>query len=85
MENFKLKSNILFTVDQQRIVLVNKERCTSMIIEYPEAAIWSVMIENHHPAKATLMLMPVLHKSESETKELIDQCGKKWKESGIME
>lgn len=85
MENFKLKRNILFTVDQQRIVLVNKEKCTSMIIEYPKAAIWSVMIENHNPAKAILMLMSVLHKSESETKELIDQCKKKWKESGIVE
>jgi hypothetical protein len=83
--HFKLKSHILFTVDQQRIITVNTERGTSLIIEYPEAAVWSVMIEGHEPGKIMLMLMSVLHKSESETRSLIDQCLKKWRESGITE
>lgn len=85
MENFKLKSHILFAVDQDRVVTVNKESGTILIIRYPEAAVWSVMIENHNAAKTKLMLMSVLHKSATETGNLIDQCLNKWKESGIID
>ena len=85
MKNFILKSHIIFTVDQQRIVIVNKEKGTSVILEYPEAALWSLMIENNDPVKVKLMLMSVLQKSESETGNLMDKWLKEWKESGIME
>jgi len=84
VENFRLKSHILFTVDQGRIVTVNKESGTILIIEYPEAAVWSVMIENHNAAKTELMLMSILHKSATETGNFIDQCLNTWKESGII-
>jgi hypothetical protein len=83
--NFKIRSHILFTVDQQCIVVVDNEKRTSLIIEYPEAALWSLMIENHDPVKARLMLMSILHKSESETEAFIDHWQKKWEESGIIE
>ena len=82
---FKINNHILFTVDQQRVVVLNREKGTSLIIEYPEAAIWSVMIENHDRTRAKLMIMSILQKSESETGEMIDHCLKRWKESGILE
>ncbi|MFZ0472107.1 MAG: hypothetical protein WAL94_05800 [Bacteroidales bacterium] len=85
MKNFRLKKNILFVIDQKRIATVNKDTGTNLIIEYPEAAVWSVMIENHTAVKTRQMLMAVLHKSESETGKFMDHCFLKWKEADIME
>jgi len=85
LKNFRLKRNILFVVDQNRIAAVNKETGSNLIIEYPEAAVWSVMVENHNASETKRMLMAVLNKSESETGKFIDQCLKKWKDADIME
>lgn len=85
MKNFRLKRNILFVVDQNRIATINKKTGSNLIIEYPEAAVWSVMVENHNASDTKLMLMAVLNKSESETGKFIDQCLNKWKDADIIE
>jgi len=85
VKSFKLKRHILFVVDQKRIATVNKDTGANLIIEYPEAAVWSVMIENHNAVITRQMLMAVLHKSESETGKFMDHCLKKWKEADIIE
>lgn len=85
MKNFRLKRNILFVVDQNRIATINKKTGSNLIIEYPEAAVWSVMVENHNASDTKLMLMAVLNKSEYETGKFIDQCLNKWKDADIIE
>ena len=83
--SFKPKGEILFTVDQKRIVIVDRLRDTCLILGYPEAAVWSVMVENADRSKAQLMLKAILGKGEQETASLVEQCLATWKNSGILE
>lgn len=85
MEKFILRIDILFAVDQKQIVIADKSKASSRIINYPDAAVWSVLIENHRRSKAISMLQAILQKSEPETVNIIDGCLAKWRESGLIE
>jgi len=83
--NFKIKRHILFTVDQKQVIIINTKGKSHLIINYPEAAVWCVLIEKHITEKTTRMLMAVLMKNEADTTEFIGKCLKKWVESDIIE
>jgi hypothetical protein len=83
--NFKLRDHILFTIDYKSISVVNKNNGNHVIINYPDAAVWSILTENHNKEKTTLMLKSVLGKSKSDTMRYIGKCLRKWKELEILQ
>jgi len=84
-EKFILRNDILFTVDRKQIVVADRSKGTSTIITYPDAAIWSVLIENHNRPEAILILQAIMNKSKAETLKMIDRCLATWRESGLIE
>jgi hypothetical protein len=85
MHDFKLDKSVLFTIDLKGIAVVNKEKSTKLIIKYPEAAVWLVLIEKHSVEKAKQMLRAILSKSEFETGKYIRHCIKHWKQLGLIQ
>jgi hypothetical protein len=85
MNTFKVKSNILFAVDLKGIAIVNRNNGAHYFINYPEAALWSVLIENHGMEKSEKMIQAVIGKNEKETKIYIGQLLASWRNSDIIE
>lgn len=84
MSNIKINKNILFTIDLTGVAIINKENDHHLFITYPEAAVFSVIIENSDINKSNLMLQAILDKNEPETSRFINQCLKKWKDINIF-
>jgi hypothetical protein len=80
----KLRKNIISATDLNGISLVNKKDSTHLFIEYPEAAVWSILIKNQELKKSVKMLQAILDKNEDDTHIYICQCLKTWKESKII-
>jgi hypothetical protein len=83
--NFKLRNSILFAIDYKCISILNKDTGYHLTLNYPEAAVWAVLIENHKKIQTTLMLMSVLGKSKSDTISYIGECLIRWKDNQIIE
>jgi hypothetical protein len=81
---FKLNTDILFATDLNGIAIINRNTGAHHFIMYPEAAVWSVFIENHNILKSNLMLQSILGKSEIDTKTYINECLQKWRTLDII-
>lgn len=84
MNSFKPNKNILFAIDTKGTSVVNKNDGTTLFIEYPEAAVWNILIEHDNTEKSLQMLMAILEKNKTETKKFISQCLKRWKSLKII-
>jgi hypothetical protein len=85
MTNFKMTPVVHFTIETNCIAIVNKINGTHEFIHYPEAAVWSVLIQNHETGKAARMLQAILEKDEPETNQYICLCLKKWKDQNFIQ
>jgi len=83
--NFKPGRNILFVVDYKCISIVNKDTGDHLTLNYPDAAIWAILIEKHNKLQTTQMLMSVLEKTPIDTISHIEECLKQWKEKDLIE
>ena len=84
MNNFKINNDIFFAIDLNGIAIVNKNNNTHLFIKYPEAAIWSVLIENYEMKKSKQMLQAILGKNKKDTNQDISQCLEKWKDLKLV-
>jgi hypothetical protein len=80
----KMKGDILYAIDLDGIAIVNKKSGTHAFIKYPEAAVWSVLIENHGMKKSNQLLQAILGKNKTETNRYIKRCLNKWKDLNIF-
>jgi hypothetical protein len=85
MFNFKIKPDVLFTIDLKGVAILNRLSGNHLFILYPEAAVWSVFIQNHDPSKSIEMLKAILTKSETETETFINNCLQNWRSSDIID
>jgi len=84
MKKFNLNTGVLFTVDVKGIAVVNKVDNTHLFINYPEAAVWSVLVENKPGLKPVEMLGAILGKNRIETVEYIEQCLEFWRSLNLI-
>jgi hypothetical protein len=80
MSNFRLKNNALFAIDNNGIAIIDKNAGNHYFVQYPDAAVLALLIENHSEDKLILMLQSILGKNPSDTKEFIHQCLNKWEQ-----
>jgi hypothetical protein len=80
MNNFRLKINPLFAIDNNGIAIIDKNAGNHYFVQYPEAAVLALLIENHNEDKLVLMLQSILGKNHYDTKDYIQQCLNKWEQ-----
>ena len=85
MKNFKLRNDILYAVDTKRVSVVDRAGKIHLFIDYPEAAVWSVLINNYGIKKSARMISAVLGMDATDTAIFIRQCLKKWKQLHIID
>jgi hypothetical protein len=85
MSDFKLHRDTRFAIDLKGIAVVNKEIGAHLFIDYPEAAVWSILLETSEKKKSIEMLRAILGKSTSETNLYIAKCIMKWKKLNILD
>jgi hypothetical protein len=76
--NKLIKNNdLLYAIDLKGIALVNKKTKHHIFIEYPEAAVFLVLFENHSIEKSNKMLQSILGKNKKATGIFINICLRK--------
>jgi len=84
MNSFELTSELLFATDLNGIAIVNQKSGSHLFIQYPEAAVWAVMVERHEIEKSVQMLQAILSKSKADTARTINRCLKKWQRINLI-
>lgn len=84
MDKFQIAEGVIYTVDTKGIAVVDQVDRKNHFIEYPEAAVFSVLADNSDPGKAILILQSVLDKNKNETASYISQCREKWRKLGVI-
>jgi len=84
MRLFELNSDIIYAIDVKGISVVYQKELTHIFIQYPEAAVWSVLIENYGKSKSIQMLKSILGKNQTDTERYIRQCIENWKQLNII-
>lgn len=85
MKKFRIRNDILFTIDAKRVSVVDTKSKSHIFIDYPEAAVWSVLINNYGVRKSTQMLASILDKNSTDTGVFIRLCMNKWKQLNIID
>jgi len=85
MNNLKINSDILFATDKNGVAVFNKNSGSHIFIKYPEAAVWSVLIENHGMVKSDRMLEAILCKRETDADQFINKCLAEWKHLNLIQ
>jgi hypothetical protein len=85
MNSFNLNSEILFATDLKGFAIVNQKNGSHLFIQYPEAAVWAVLVERLEMEKSRQMLQAILGKSEADTGRYINRCLKKWKRLNLIQ
>lgn len=84
MKKFVINANLIYTVDVKGISIVNQMELTHIFIQYPDAAVWSVLVENYGKSKSIKMLQSILGKNETDTERYIWKCIENWKQLNII-
>lgn len=84
MNSFNLNSEILFVTDLHGIAIVNQKNGSHFFIQYPEAAVWAVLVERHEMEKSGQMLQAILSKSKVDTGLFVSRCLKKWRRLNLI-
>jgi hypothetical protein len=85
MKKFTVCNDIFFASDLKGIALVNKKSGFHFFIEYPEAAVWSVLAGGYNMKKTEIMLQAILNKNVTDTKSFIGRCLQNWRSADIIE
>jgi hypothetical protein len=85
MRHFIINQDILYAIDTIGIVIINTKDSSAAFLNYPEAAVWSVLIENKDFIKSTKMLQSILNQDLEKTKVYIDKCLNRWAELNLIQ
>ena len=78
MRSIKPEKLILFATDLKGVAIADLENGTNSFIHYPEAAIWTVLMENRGIENSLLMLQAILGRNEHDSLLFIDQSLRNW-------
>jgi len=82
--DIKFNNNVFYAIDTRGVAIINKEDSSHFFISYPEAAVFSVLVENNDLKKSEEMLQAVLDRSRSETNRFVNRCIEKWEDQDII-
>jgi hypothetical protein len=84
MNDFKVRNGIRFTHDLKGVAIIDQENGAHFFLEYPEAAVWSVLAEQYGTKKSIEMIGAILGYNATETRNYIAQSIRKWKDINII-
>lgn len=84
ISGIEINDEVFYAIDIKGVAIINKKDNTHFFIPYPDAAIFSVLIENYEMEKSKHMLQAILGRGKAETDWYISQCIKKWKDLNIF-
>ena len=82
--NIKFNENVFYAIDTKGVAIINKEDSSHFFFTFPEAAVFSILVENNDIEKSNKMLQAVLDWKEPETSQYIDNIMSKWKGQNII-
>jgi|OpeIllAssembly_1097287.scaffolds.fasta_scaffold121450_2 phage gp37-like protein len=83
-ENIKFNDNISYAIDTIGVAIINKEDNRHFFLHYPDAAVFSVLVENNNVKKSKEILQAVLGKNKPETSRFVDDIIANWKDQKII-
>jgi hypothetical protein len=85
MKSFKLRNDIIYAVDTKGVFVVDRAGNIHLLIDYPEAAVWSVLINNYGVKKSTRMISAILDRDEADAGIFIRHCLRKWQQLNLID
>jgi hypothetical protein len=84
MEGFELNDGTLYTIDDKGVSVINKNREEGLFIQYPEAAVWLILVQEYNHQKSLKLLVAILNENEEYCVSLINKCLLLWREMGLL-
>jgi hypothetical protein len=84
MDNFEIKNDIFYAIDQKGVAVLNRKDNSHTFINYPEAAVWLVLSEKHETGRSFEMLRAILNSNETDTQAFIRQLMNKWRNLNLI-
>lgn len=79
-----LNKNIIYTIDFKGIVVINKLLNKSILIEYPEAAVFQILINEKNREQSIKQIQAILNITKQESMHQIENCLKIWRSNYII-
>ena len=74
----------MYTVDVKGVAVIDYKNNSQKFLEYPEAAVWCILIDSRDQKNSVKKLKVILAKSENETNVYIDNCVDSWRNCGLI-
>jgi hypothetical protein len=84
MKKVEFNDELYYAIDSKGVAIINKNDKRSIFLEYPDAAIFCILLEHNRVSISRQMLQAILGKSRAETDQYLNNCLEKWKTQKII-
>jgi len=79
-----LAEGVTWLVEEHGILVIDELSRRSQLLQYPEAAVWDLLVRGHGTRRAATLLRWILAIPEPTAETLIKNCLQEWSDAGWL-